>query len=32
MGHYTAYCKVNEDWHKFDDSLVQKVDRDFEKV
>ncbi|CAK84740.1 unnamed protein product (macronuclear) [Paramecium tetraurelia] len=32
MGHYTVYCKVKEDWHRFDDSIVSKIDRDFTKV
>ncbi|CAD8178976.1 unnamed protein product [Paramecium octaurelia] len=32
MGHYTVYCKVKEDWYRFDDSIVSKIDRDFTKV
>ncbi|CAD8172789.1 unnamed protein product [Paramecium pentaurelia] len=31
-GHYTVYCKVKEDWYHFDDSIVQKIDKDFGNV
>lgn len=31
-GHYTVYCKVKDEWYRFDDSIVTKVDRDFDKV
>ncbi|KAL3312670.1 Ubiquitin carboxyl-terminal hydrolase 8 [Cichlidogyrus casuarinus] len=24
-GHYTATCKWNQEWHKFDDEVVQKI-------
>lgn len=31
-GHYTAYCKANDIWYKFDDNIVTKLDSSFERV
>ncbi|CAD8125667.1 unnamed protein product [Paramecium sonneborni] len=31
-GHYTIYCKVNDEWYRFDDSIVTKIHRDFDRV
>ncbi|CAK91739.1 unnamed protein product (macronuclear) [Paramecium tetraurelia] len=28
-GHYTVYCKVKEEWYRYDDSIVTKIDGRF---
>ena len=27
-GHYYSYCKQNNDWYKFDDTSVSKINKD----